>query len=63
MQKAILSMNLKIIFSLIFLAASGVVAVIDYFDSNVVLTVLSIIFIVLSVNLFVLGFKQNKWNK
>ena len=56
-------MNLKIVFSLIFLVASGVVAVIDYFVGNTILTVLSIIFIVLSVNLFVFGFRQNRRNK
>lgn len=56
-------MNLKIIFSLIFLVLSGTVAVIDYFIDNTVLTILSIIFIVISVNLFVFGFMQYKRNK
>lgn len=56
-------MNLKTIFSLIFLVLSGTVAVIDYFIDNTVLTILSIIFIILSVNLFILGFRQNKRNK
>ena len=46
-------MGLMIVFSLIFLVASGTAAVIDYFIDNIVLTVLSIIFIVLSVKVFV----------
>ena len=56
-------MNLKIIFSLIFLATSGVMALIDFFVRTTILTVLSIVFIILSVNLFVFWLRQNKRSK
>ena len=53
-------MNWKIILSLILLLFSAVTAVGDYIVDNNVLTVLSIIFVVNSVVLFIIGMSQNK---
>ena len=53
-------MNWKIILSLILLLFSAVTAVVDYIVDNNILTVLSIIFVVNSVVLFVLGRRYNK---
>lgn len=48
-------MNWKIILSLILLFFSAITAVIDYIIDNNVLTIISIVFVVNSIVLFIIG--------
>ncbi len=48
-------MNWKIILSLILLLLSAVTAVVDYIVDNNVLTIISIVFVVNSIVLFIIG--------
>ena len=54
-------MDWKIILSLILLLLSAVTAVVDYILDNNVLTILSIIFVVVSIVFFVCGIKSKKF--
>lgn len=58
-----MKIDLRIILSFISLIISGVVAVIDFFLHNRILTIMSIVFLAISVSLFILSFIRLNRNK
>ena len=58
-----MKIDLRIILSFISLIISGVVTVIDFFLHNRILTIMSIVFLAISVSLFILSFIRLNRNK